>query len=116
MKKILVLFLATSLSYGAFAQSNMNMDHSKMKSERMDMMHKNGVTMQGNKMMVFKDGKTMAMDKDMMLKNGTKVMTDGTIKMKDGKTMKMKNGEMMDMKGKVTWMKGDNNKMMDHKM
>ena len=113
MKKILVLFLATSLSYGAFAQSDMKMDHSKMKSEKMDMMHKNGVTMQDNKMMVCKDGKTMTMDKDMMLKNGTTVMTDGTVKMKDGKTMKMKNGEMMDMKGKVTWMKDD--KMMNDK-
>ena len=113
MKKILVLFLATSLSYGAFAQTDSKMDNSKMKSEKMDMMHQNGVTMQDNKMMVWKDGKTMAMDKDMMLKNGATVMTDGTVKMKDGKTMKMKNGEMMDMKGKVTWMKGD--KMMGGK-
>lgn len=114
MKKILVLFLATSLSYGAFAQTDSKMDQNKMKSEKMDMMHKNCVMMKDDKMMVCKNGETMAMTKDVMLKNGATVMTNGTVKMKDGKTMQMKNGEVMDMKGKVTWMKDD--KMKGDKM
>lgn len=112
MKKILVLLMATSLSYGVFAQTESKMNQDKMKSEKMNMMHKDYVLMKDNKMMVCKNGKTMDMNKDMMLKNGATVMMDGTVKMKDGKSMKMKNGEEMDMNGKVMWMKSD--KMMTH--
>ncbi len=103
MKKILILFLATSLSYGAFAQTSTKTED-KMTTESKDM-KKNCVMMKDNKMMVCKDGETSAMTKDIKLKNGTTVMADGNVKTKDGKTTMMKNGEVMDMNGKVTWMK-----------
>lgn len=113
MKKILVLFIATSLSYGAFAQTDTKMDQDKMMTESKTMMKKNYVMMKDDKMMVCKNGETTAMTKEIKLKNGSTVMTDGTVKTKDGKTMQMKNGEEMDMKGNVTWMKDD--KMKDDK-
>ena len=94
MKKLLILFVAFTLSTGAFAQHNMdNMEKMDMKKDHM--MMKNG------KMEMVKAGKTMAMDKDMTLTNGTTVSTGGMVKMKDGKTMQMKEGEMMYMDGKM---------------
>lgn len=113
MKKILVLFIATSLSYGAFAQATSNKNQDKMMTESKDMMNKNFVMMKDDKMMVCKNGETMPMTKEIKLKNSTTVMPDGSVKTKEGKTIQMKNGEAMDMKGNMTWMKDD--KMMDEK-
>jgi len=66
---------------------------------------KDHVMMMDGKMMVVKDGKSMAMDKEMTMGNGCKVMTNGKVVMKDGKEMMMKEGEMMSMDGKM--MKGE---------
>jgi hypothetical protein len=60
---------------------------------------RDGIMMQGNKMMVIKDGKASMMTEDMALSNGTMVMKDGSVKMKDGTSMTMANGDHMDMSG-----------------
>lgn len=73
-------------------------------------MDHDGIMMKDGKMMVHKDGKSMAMDKEMTLDNGTKVMMDGTCMMKDGTKTMMKNGDMVHMDG--TMMTG---KMKDKK-
>ena len=107
MKKILVLFFASAISLGTFAQANQKMDKmDKMKSEKMAKM-KDGVMMKDGKMMVCKKGETMPMTEDMKMGNGTMVMKDGTVKTKDGKTMMMKDGEMIDKNGKISMMKMD---------
>lgn len=64
-------------------------------------MVKDGVIMQGGKMMMMKEGKTMPMDKEMTLSDGTKVMMDGSVMKKDGTKMQMKDGDEMDMMGKT---------------
>ena len=94
MKKLLILFVAFTLSTGAFAQHKMD------KIEKMDM-KKDHMMMKGGRIEMVKAGKTMAMDKNMTLINGTTVSTGGMVKMKDGKTMQMKEGEMMYMDGKM---------------
>ncbi|MHA3772405.1 DUF6799 domain-containing protein [Verrucomicrobiota bacterium sgz303538] len=62
---------------------------------------KEHIMMEGGKMMVMKEGKTMPMQKEMTLTDGTKVMPDGTVMMKDGTKKMMKNGESISMEGKM---------------
>ena len=76
MKKLLILFVAFTLSTGAFAQHNMD---NMGKMEKMDM-KKDHMMMKNGKMEMVKAGKTMVMDKDMTLTNGTTVSTGGMVK------------------------------------
>jgi hypothetical protein len=115
MKKLIVVLAACTLSAGVFAQDATHkkmhkMEHS-MKMGKGDMKMKDCVMMEGGKMMVMKDGKTMDMNEDMTMKNGTMVMKDGTVKMKSGKTAMLKDGECVYMNGSMSKMK-----MMKHKM
>lgn len=57
--------------------------------------------MENGKMMVYKDGNSMPLDKDMTMKNGTTVMQNGEVKMKSGKTKMMKDGDCVYMDGKM---------------
>ncbi len=109
MKKLLVVTLACILSGGIFAQTasdkkmdNMNQS-GKMAKGHMKM--KDCVMMEDGKMMVMKNGESMAMDQDMTMKNGTTVMKDGSVKMKDGKTTMLKDGDCVYMDGKMSKMK-----------
>lgn len=103
MKKLLVLFAALTFGCCAMAQD------SKMKDKKMNtgMEHKMSgkmndmVMMKGDKMMMRKEGKWVAMDQEMTMKNGTKVMTDGTVMNSDGTKMKMMSGDRMTMEGKM---------------
>jgi hypothetical protein len=57
--------------------------------------------MEDGKIMMFKNGKMMIMDKEMKMANGTMVYPNGMVKMKDGKTMMMKNGDGLYMNGRM---------------
>lgn len=60
---------------------------------------RDGVMMQGGKILVTQNGKTTMLSEDMNLPNGAVVMKDGTVKMADGSTKMLKDGDRMDMKG-----------------
>ena len=94
MMYLLVLTTLCALTKSTFAQEK-KMNH-KMKD---------CVMMKDGKMMVTKDGKTMAMDQTMTMRNGTTVMSDGTVKMKNGTTKMLKDGDCVYMDGKMTSMK-----------
>lgn len=94
MKQLLIVFIATALSFGSMAQtqtSKMNLNLSK----------KDGVVMMGGKMMMVKDGKVSSLRKQMTLGNGTTVMTDGLCTKKDGTKMIMNEGDHLDMAGNI---------------
>jgi RNase P/RNase MRP subunit p29 len=57
------------------------------------------VMMKDNKMVVVKDGKSMAMEKEMTLADGTRVMVDGKVMMADGSTKILKDGESISLSG-----------------
>ena len=114
MKKVLVLLTALMVGTISFAQDSAMMKHQTTMAHHKMMNHsmKNCVVMEDGKMMVMKNGKSMAMDKDMTMSNGTMVMTDGNVKMKNGKTKMMKDGECIYMNGTM----GKMSKKMDEKM
>jgi hypothetical protein len=64
-------------------------------------MMKDHIMMQGGKVMMIKEGKSMPLDKELTLSNGANVTVDGTVRTKDGKTMMMKEGDMMSMDGEM---------------
>ena len=110
MKKLISFLVAAAFVLtvsAAQAQTTQTKEKTKAKGEmaQSGQMHSNalrdGMMMQGNKMMVIKDGKATMMTEDMTLSNGTMVMKDGTVKMKDGTTMTMANGDHMDMSGNM---------------
>ena len=109
MKKLFIVMVASTLCTGLFAQTDKDKKMEKMehagKMEKGSMKMKDCVMMEDGKMMVMKNGETMALDNDMTMKNGTMVMKDGTVKMKDGKTMTLKNGECVYMDGRMSKMK-----------
>lgn len=116
MKKIFIIILSVFISVGVVAQEKMAaMQDLKMKQTKDHVMMKDG------KMMLIKDGKMVMMYEDMTMANGTVVSSDGTIKTKGGKTRMLLNGDIVDMKGKVTskkvkddrWVK-NHKKMKDH--
>lgn len=59
------------------------------------------IMMQGQRVLLIKEGKSVLLDKELTLSNGAKVMPDGTVTMKDGKKTMMKEGEMMTMDGEM---------------
>lgn len=64
-------------------------------------MMRDHIMMQGGRVMLIKEGKSILLDKELTLSNGAKVMPDGTVTMKDGKKTMMKEGEMMSMDGEM---------------
>lgn len=117
MKKIFIILLAVFLSAGAMAQDEKldALQNLKIKQTKDHLMMKDG------KMMLIRDGKMVMMYEDMTLANGCIVSSDGTLKTKDGKTRMLLNGDVIDMKGKMTskkvkddrWVK-NHKKMKDH--
>lgn len=117
MKKILIIILSVFISVGIIAQEKkLNvLQDLKMKQTKEHVLMKDG------KVMLIKDGKMVMMYEDMTMANGTVVSSDGTIKTKDGKTRMLLNGDIIDMKGKITskkvkedrWVK-NHKKMKDH--
>lgn len=72
------------------------------------------IVVQGDKLMVRKNGKMTAMASDTTLANGTVIMTDGTAKTKDGKVVMLSSGDVVAMTGDIT--KRDRYKLKDGKM
>ncbi|KAA9340703.1 DUF6799 domain-containing protein [Adhaeribacter soli] len=60
-----------------------------------------GVMMEGDKILITRNGQTTIMTKDTTFANGTMIMSNGMVKMADGTTMNMKNGDRMDMNGNM---------------
>ncbi|HEV7621378.1 MAG TPA: DUF6799 domain-containing protein [Flavisolibacter sp.] len=98
MKKLFILSLVCFLGLTMQAQNN----DKKMSGKKSMHMSKDCVMKEDGKMMMMKDGQTMAMDKDMTMQNGTVVMADGNVKMKNGKTMMLKDGDCVWMNGTVS--------------
>jgi len=105
MKKVFFLIAAFIFTMSANAQTNKTTH--KVHHGTMTHSMKDCVMMKDGKMMVMKNGKTMAMDEDMTMSDGTVCMMDGTCKMKNGKTMMMKDGDKCYMNGKMGKMKMD---------
>ena len=97
MKKVLVAFFALALTSGVFAQDSTNGMNNM--APKHNMQNHDGVMMKEGKMMVMKNGQTMALTQDMILANGTTIMANGTVKMKDGTTTTLKEGDYVKMDG-----------------
>lgn len=80
MRKFLILRLTVLLSFGLFAQENLD-----------------GVIMKDGKMVVIKNGKIIMMSRDITFSNGSRVMSDGTVIQKDGSKKMTVEGESRDM-------------------
>ena len=63
------------------------------------MTSKDGVMMKDGKMMLTKNGQTMAMSDDMRMSNGSQVMRDGNVIRADGQKRTLTEGESMGMDG-----------------
>ncbi|RTY86783.1 DUF6799 domain-containing protein [Flavobacterium sp. GT3R68] len=116
MKKIFIILFSVFISVGIMAQEDkLNAKDLKMKQT------KNHVMMKDGKVMMIQDGKMAILYEDMIMANGTVVSSDGTIKTKDGKIRMLLNGDIVDMRGKITskkvkedrWVK-NHKKMKDH--
>src|SRR5688572_13061751 len=108
MKKLMLTFVAAALVFlGTANAQTQTTTKTKAKGEMKDQpMQSNalrdGVMMQGGKLIVMKEGQASTMTEDMTLSNGTVIMKDGSVKMKDGSTMMLKNGDQLDMMGTMT--------------
>jgi hypothetical protein len=60
-----------------------------------------GVMMEGDKVLITTNGQTTIMTRDTTFANGTMIMSDGTVRMADGTTMNMQNGDRMDLNGNM---------------
>ena len=104
MKKLfsvlLALFLTASLVQ---AQTMETKGKAKAKGDAptVNPAMKNGIMMQGGKLMMLDNGVATVVTTDQTLSNGTVVMKDGTVKMADGTSMMMHEGDHMTMEGKM---------------
>jgi hypothetical protein len=89
MKKILLLFVAMTFSFGVYAQER-------------QMPEKTHLMMQDGKMWIMKDGQSSAMDADLTLNEGTVVASTGKVTRKDESTRMLTDGEAIDMDGVIT--------------
>lgn len=108
MKKLLFTILASAFVFvGTANAQTQTTTKTKAKGEMKDQpMQSNalrdGVMMQGGKLIVMKEGQASVMTEDMTLSNGTVIMKDGSIKKADGTTMMLKNGDQIDMAGTMS--------------
>ena len=89
MKKLILLLVAMTFSFGVYAQER-------------EMPAKTHIMMKDGKMWVMKDGKSSAMDGDLTLNEGTIVSASGKVTMKDGSTKTLENGDAIDMDGVIS--------------
>jgi hypothetical protein len=133
MKKVILVFAAFAITFGAFAQTDstnkkmsppdinktddgidQNYDRNRSHNDhnyQMGKSHPDGAMMMNGKMMMVKNGQMTAMDRDMTMSNGTRIKSDGTCMMKDGTKTAMKEGQHMDMSGKLNHMKKNDDNM-----
>lgn len=76
-----------------------------------DKSHCDGVVMQNGQMMKVKNGETTTLDEDMTMSNGTIIYRDGKYTDKDGKELRLQEGEHMDMSGKMTSKRSNDDNM-----
>lgn len=95
-KTIATLFATMLIAVLCFGTNNLSAQTKKESKAKHEC-----CVMKDGKMMHYKDGKMMPMEKDMTMKNGTVCMVNGECVMKNGKKMTMKDGECMDMNGKM---------------
>lgn len=62
---------------------------------------KDYVTMQGGKMLIVKNNRTIRMTKDMTMKDGTIVNPNGSVKLPDGHTVQLHEGDRVYMNGQI---------------
>lgn len=91
--KTTIKILAVTLLFLSFLSTGFAADDKPMMKDH--------IMMQGGRVLLIKEGKSILLDKELTLSNGAKVMPDGTVTMKDGKKMMMKEGEMMSMDGEI---------------
>ncbi|MFC5271800.1 DUF6799 domain-containing protein [Adhaeribacter terreus] len=108
MKKLFSLLFALLLT-GSFVQAQTSETTTKVKakgamSENQHMQNpamKDGIMMQGGKLMMVNNGVAAVITEDQTLSNGMMVMKDGNVKMTDGSTMMLHDGDHLTMEGKI---------------
>ena len=105
MKSLNLLILAFAFSYGASAE--INSSNSLQKTNQVySQKHHEGYFLKDGKLMMIKDGTTLAVTQAVTLTDGTTITTDGKVTWKDGKSQTLTDNDWVDMTGKIHVKKG----------
>lgn len=100
MKKVFLAMIATTLSFGVFAQDSTNTPTTPTEQSQ-PQQRKDMYVFKNSKMWTVKDGQVSAMADNVTLANGTVVKTTGEIVTKDDHSEMLKDGQYIDADGKI---------------